>query len=411
MRIVKLEVERYKGYYRRCVLELRPLTLLVGRNSSGKSALARTFSLLAGALCSDTSEPLPLESRGIRHAQSFDDLVSGRSVHGSVVFALEFADGATTLRLEVEVQNIVGSDGQARRRITKWTYRENGRPCIDYVLQGLDEGARYQIKGSHRLTEREETVDWEGLRPNSIPQDIQEEQIHLARFLQNLETWARGVRHLISPRMVESGPFPEPSPPVELGSDGRAAARLLASDEELLRQIVQWYKQTFGVHLRIGREGTYRVLRLRTPRTEVDLQQAGQGLLHVLPVAVQALASRYAGIGIDIVEHPEAELHPGAHASVAELLLAQRSPERPCLVETHSETLLLRARRWVAEGRLAPDELAIYWIDQDSSGDSTLRRIAVTGAGDLDAWPEGVFSEDYEELLAIRRAARKGRRS
>ncbi len=35
-----------------------------------------------------------------------------------------------------------------------------------------------------------------------------------------------------------------------------------------------------------------------------------------------------------------------------------------------------------------------------------LRKIRINARGELDSWPDGVFIEDYEEILAIRRAAR-----
>ncbi len=127
----------------------------------------------------------------------------------------------------------------------------------------------------------------------------------------------------------------------------------------------------------------------------------------MLPVVVMALTRRRAGSGIDVIEHPEAELHPAAHAEVAELLLGNLAgAERPLVVETHSEMVLLRARRWVAEGRLPADQLAVYWVAAEPGRGSTLRRISVTEKGEVEAWPEGVFIEDYEEILAIRRAAR-----
>ena len=76
------------------------------------------------------------------------------------------------------------------------------------------------------------------------------------------------------------------------------------------------------------------------------------------------------------------------------------------MVETHAEMLLLRARRWVAEGRLSPEDVAIYWVDDLGGAGAQLRRIGVSGDGEVEHWPEGVFYEDYEEVLAIRRAVR-----
>ena len=120
-----------------------------------------------------------------------------------------------------------------------------------------------------------------------------------------------------------------------------------------------------------------------------------------------ALTARAAGPGVDVIEHPEAELHPAAHAHVAELLLDNLAgPVRPLVVETHSEMVLLRARRWVAEKRLPADNVLIYWVQAEPGSGSVLRKISITDKGELDGWPDGVFTEDYEEILAIRRAAR-----
>ena len=76
---------RYKGYAEPTRIELAPLTILVGANNSGKTALAQAIRLLAGGLAppdQSASEPLPLESGGIHHGLAFRDLVSGRAVHG-----------------------------------------------------------------------------------------------------------------------------------------------------------------------------------------------------------------------------------------------------------------------------------------------------------------------------------------
>ena len=127
----------------------------------------------------------------------------------------------------------------------------------------------------------------------------------------------------------------------------------------------------------------------------------------MLPVVVTALSARRAGSGVDIIEHPEAELHPAAHADIAELLLDNLAgPARPLIVETHSEMILLRARRWVAEGRLPAGHVIVYWVHAEPGRGSLLEKIAIRKNGEMETWPDGVFIEDYEEILAIRRAAR-----
>ena len=127
----------------------------------------------------------------------------------------------------------------------------------------------------------------------------------------------------------------------------------------------------------------------------------------MLPIVVMALSARRAGPGVDVIEHPEAELHPAAHADVAELLLENLSgPSRTLIVETHSEMILLRVRRWVAEGRLPAGDMLVYWVHTDPERGSMLQKIGVRETGEMETWPDGVFIENYDEVLSIRRAAR-----
>ena len=159
----------------------------------------------------------------------------------------------------------------------------------------------------------------------------------------------------------------------------------------------------------LRRKGSYSELVVRAPTRDanVRLVQSGRGLSHVLPVVVMALTARKAGPGVDIIEHPEAELHPAAHADVAELLIDNLAgSKRPMIIETHSEMVLLRARRWIAEGRLPAKSVLIYWVREEPKRGSILHKITINESGEVDNWPDGVFIEDYEEIMAIRRANR-----
>ena len=98
MQLRKFSIERYKGYAAAAEVELAPLTILVGANNSGKTALAQAIQLLAGGLTSpdeNTTEPLPLESGGIRHAERFEDLVTGRTAHGRLRMSATVTDNSS----------------------------------------------------------------------------------------------------------------------------------------------------------------------------------------------------------------------------------------------------------------------------------------------------------------------------
>ena len=374
----KLCIERYKGYAQRVEVEVAPLTILVGPNNAGKTALAQAIQLLAGGLSTDgkdAAEPLPLESGGIHHGAKFTDLVSGRSIHGQLHLSATFADGISEVSLAATVRNVEVPPRPPERQVSDWRLASDDDEIVLKRL-GFDDRLGYQVSVSgtaqqsrkllwRRLipTQPSELVGWAGARVDA------------------LQRWAPGVRHLQCPRKLASSPFVIPEPPPEaIGSHGEYSPLLLAANDELRDSVRKWYRSAFGTTIDVVAQGPYSVLVAGAPArgTSVPLTQSGRGLSQVLPVAVMALTSLSAGPGVDIIEHPEAELHPAAHAHVAELLLTNLAGRtRPLVVETHSEMVLLRARRWVAEGRLPANHVLIYWIHVEPGSGSVVRKIRI----------------------------------
>ena len=403
MELRRLSLERYKGYAR-VDLDLAPLTILVGPNNAGKTALAQAIQLVAGGLAPserDAREPLPLESGGIRHGETFEDLVTGRAAHGRLWLSITLADGGVESSLAATVTNVVAPGRAPERQILDWRLARGDRFFVA-KRQGVGERSDYLVSEPGA----EPAVVWRGLLP-ARPGELAE---WVAPQADVFAGWAAGVRHLRCPRNLLPSPFLAPErAPATIGPGGRDTPLALAADDTLRESVRDWYRRTFGVRIDLVAHGKYFELVTGTPlqADNVRLEQSGRGLSHVLPVVATALSARRAGPGADIIEHPEAELHPAAHAEVAELLLANLAgPSRPLIVETHSEMVLLRARRWVAEGRLPTGHVLVYWIHADPVYGSTLEKIRIRENGELETWPDGVFIEDYEEILAIRRAAR-----
>ena len=110
MELRNLSLERYKGYAEPTEMELAPLTILVGANNAGKTALAQAIQLFAGGLApseKENSEPFPLKSGGIHHGETFEDLVTGRTVHGRLRLSATLSDNSTELSLSATVRNVV----------------------------------------------------------------------------------------------------------------------------------------------------------------------------------------------------------------------------------------------------------------------------------------------------------------
>ena len=411
MAIRSFEVSNYKPYRQSAQVRLRPLTVLIGKNHSGKSALMKALPLLAGSLASNQPRPLDLEAGGLRHGFAESDLVFGRAPHGAFELGLEMSQpgGNNSKTLRIGIQCVSGELGQGDTAFVQSLSLKTSSFGFEMAREDREYRMHFEQE-SGRLSATSIPL-FEGLLPRTFPRIEGTIAETVESELAGLRQLKDSVTYLKSPRSIKLGwrLFDDVLSPAEICA-GEAAPRSLATNDELLDLTQRWFLEALGIPLdvRISAPAGFRTFvgSGHGPELYVGLESAGQGLSQVLPVVVQKLGGQLQGKGVDIVEQPEAELHPAIHGAVADLFLDHLSASRPAIVETHSENFLLRVRRRVAEGKVDPESIGIYWIDRDPEGGARLSEIRLSAGGDLDEWPEGVFYEDFDEVLAIRRAAR-----
>ena len=167
----------------------------------------------------------------------------------------------------------------------------------------------------------------------------------------------------------------------------------------------------------IGRGRDEYEVRVRAPgsRQEVLLTDVGFGVSQVLPVVTQCFYA--APRSTLILEQPEIHLHPAVQAGLADLLMeaaAMREDGAPralqLIVESHSEHLLRRLLRRLAEGMLDPDDVALYFVRPGSSS-SVIEALDVDEFGNVHNWPENFFGDQTTDLVEQTRHARDRRRA
>ena len=136
--------------------------------------------------------------------------------------------------------------------------------------------------------------------------------------------------------------------------------------------------------------------------TPVTLGQVGYGVSQLLPVVDVCVHARDQVI---CVEEPELHLHPRLQAKLGNLFTTSVLKRRnQVILETHSENILLRARRLIRSGKLRPDEVAVLYVDNTPGVGASVRRLRLGEHGELlDPWPTGFFDDSLADILGVTR--------
>ena len=134
----------------------------------------------------------------------------------------------------------------------------------------------------------------------------------------------------------------------------------------------------------------------------VNLADVGFGVSQILPVLVLVY---YVPEGsIIIMEQPEIHLHPSAQSGLADVLLqVAHHRNLSIVVESHSEHLLRRFQRRVAEGEYLAPDIKLYFCDR-VDGRSQLQDLHVNQFGEIQNWPQDFFGDGLGEITATRMA-------
>ena len=141
---------------------------------------------------------------------------------------------------------------------------------------------------------------------------------------------------------------------------------------------------------------------------EVRLTDVGFGVSQVLPVLILCY---YAPEGsILILEQPEAHLHPKVQSELADVLIdVLKNRNIQIILESHSENLLLRLMRRIAEEQISADDTALYSC-QINDGTSEIERLNMDEYGNIRNWPQDFFGDATGELIKKTKAEMQRRK-
>ncbi|MDR2445469.1 MAG: DUF3696 domain-containing protein [Spirochaetaceae bacterium] len=341
------------------VFNLKPLTLLSGRNASGKTSLLQALALLHQTACEcDNFEQLVLNGPVIKLGRA-DDVLHKTKARDSVYFAV----GIDNERWE--------SDYTAENRNAFKFRRKNSIAGQDRVI----------LPVFRRLTYL--SADRQG------PSEV----------------------HSLDESVLYS----------DVGANGeRAISTLIANDDQnipeelcikgtapLLRKQIEAHMQNIFPGFRLDAQmisGTNNVVLSFAVNEGVGFvrpQNIGFGLSYTLPIYIACLNAKRGDVVL--IENPEAHLHPCAQSQMGEFLSLVAASGIQLIVESHSDHILNGIRKSVKSENhpiQAEDTVIFFFAGIRDDAVPIIHSPGISKDGSLTEWPSDFFDQ-YERDINV----------
>jgi predicted ATPase len=383
--ITALEVEGFKSLHSRQRLEVKPLTIIAGANSSGKSSLMQPMLLLKQTLESSfTTSGLLLDGDHLKYTKA------------------------------PQLLSLCGREASPEFRV-RWIHSGNA-PDLLFIARP----ERAEIPLHFQLGNRRFQAGGPGWNVSMMagsgsahPQESPGEFLAFRDALHRLLhlPGLRGNPMRAYPVTAARGPLRGPFPPYT----GSVLLHWQDQKAPQLKTLLAWLKRldlAVAVEARELDESRIEVqvsrgAQGRAREDLVSIADVGVGVSQTLPLLVALLAAE-PGSWV-YVEQPETHLHPKAQALLAGILVeAATSLGVRVIAETHSSILIQEIQTLVAQGQAAPGDVGLHWCQRSPrTGATKVTQAVLDEMGSFGDWPadfgETALAADQRYLEAIAR--------
>lgn len=337
----RVRIRNYKSI-KFCDVELEPLTVLVGRNGSGKSNFVDALGFLRDVVTKNLS--IAIDDHGSRHR-----LLYGSATTGCIEFAIvaEVDDHMAGRRMELEYEIAVDfpSEGGGLLSVEKARMRRVGDPPsvtrLGFEVRHTREVADVEFIGDEwpKLT----PMNGIGLRNRSFLGFLAE-----PRLLQFADLLSRVLAYNFAPHEFRIPT--ESQPDTYLDPRGIHLPSVITTtrnrDPWLIERVSQYLKViTETVEFKrvlplVSHETLEFHVRANGSSFDLPAASMSDGTLRALATLVAVFQETYAGPpSLVAIEEPETSLHPAASAALVDAL-DEATGRTQVLITTHSTELL-----------------------------------------------------------------------
>lgn len=191
--------------------------------------------------------------------------------------------------------------------------------------------------------------------------------------------------------------------------NGASLAEVLKKNTLVKEKINSWIER-FGLNVDVKEfKDVIHNIKITQNGLLLDIPDVGFGISQVLPILVEGMMAP--ARSTIIMEQPEIHLHPKMQAELADLFIdminlaskERKSINKSLIIETHSEYILKRIRRRMAEGIISPSHVAIYFVkprNAENPDSAQLEMATINKDGTIE-WPRDFYITELEDELAF----------
>lgn len=442
----KLRIRGFKGWQDTGSIELAPITVLFGGNSSGKSSIGQFLVMLKQTIQQpDRKTVLYLDGeKSSVNLGTPMDIFYDHDLESNIRFsyawdlperyALDEAAKKKYVYNKIGFSGAISVENKETQLLQVYGIRynlfDNDKRVVQYTMKksGEEKALGYELESEGYDLIRKKGRAWplpEPVRFYGFPDAatayyqntgfLQDLNLHHENLFSNLY-YLGPMRRKAQRIYTWSGVSPE-----SVGDDGSNAIAAILSSKNSGRMLNFKYRQkkpflnivaeelkkmdliSDFIIEKIGSRQEYDVrVQVKGSNSYVNIPDVGFGVSQVLPVIVELFYAPENSI--IFIEQPEIHLHPAAQARLADVIIdaiemSENGKKRniQVILETHSEHLLRRLQRRMAEKKIIQEQFRAYFANNNTNP-STLEQLCVDEYGNIRNWPEDFFGDMEEDI-------------
>lgn len=421
----KIKLQNFK-LHKDTTLEIKPITLFIGQNNSGKSSIFQALQLIKQNLKTPGNvlvPPLPqnftsyyLYPNILIDIGNFEDILRknerfiGISIEGDIPSKNRALKDerieSLQIRYEMNFQNngLKYHSGEIKggEYNLEWDWKDGGGTKISPASLKIGE-IEFHLQTGNVISQPIFSSGSYSSLPTPFEVHANTEELTKG-LLNSIGDFISSIHAIYGLRGFEKNSYllsDTPPPDTDfmfLHDRSLAISSLLPYNRELESQLSSWFKNLFGVEISFELlPGKTVKIKAKNTYGETSFINEGLGihqlLFMFLPIALSPPSHTF------LIEEPEAHLHPKAQSEITSTFIKiLKNEAKQFLIATHSEHILFGFLNALAKKEISLDEIAIYYF-KNEKGVAEITKLEIDEYGRVSGGLPGFFEQNIRNVI------------